>query len=131
MRPTPRGRSRKLRRTPVARRKPMRMLRQPFLTGFRFQITYPMAQSPPQRIECVNQLKPGSSMPLHPVWQREMVPDLAISRIWSPSSLHLLGLAPHFVSLISSRMASKFIHSRIYHGQGLPRPWSRGTPRGG
>ncbi|GFS32865.1 SKU5 similar 3 [Actinidia rufa] len=47
------------------------------------------------------------------VWHPEMVPDLAISRIWSPSSVHLPGLAYNFVSLISPPMASKSLQSDI------------------
>ncbi|GFY94476.1 hypothetical protein Acr_09g0009220 [Actinidia rufa] len=38
----------------------------------------------------------------HPVWRPEMAPDLAISRISSPPSLHLPGLATILLSLISS-----------------------------
>ena len=60
------------------------------------------------------------SLPLHPVWRREMVPDLAISRISSLSSLLLPCLAPFLSPWFLLQAASKSSHSWICGGQGLP-----------
>ncbi|GFY91173.1 hypothetical protein Acr_07g0013690 [Actinidia rufa] len=69
---------------------------------------------------------------LEHVWHPEMVLELAISRISSPSSLHLPGLATIFLSLISSPIGLQIQPQpemeRTGYPRPYPRPWSRGPP---